>query len=67
MAWPLWLGLTLCLLAAAAVGLTAVGTRRWAGAAQGLWDSLEAGRIDDRRGGQRASRRAVVGAASSSA
>lgn len=67
MAWPLWLGLTLCLLAAAAVGLTAVGARRWADASQGLWDGLEAGRIGGKRGGQPASPRAVVGATSISA
>lgn len=51
MTWQLWLGLVLCVLALAAVGLSAYGRRRWAGTVQALQSSLEAGRIDGRRGG----------------
>jgi hypothetical protein len=47
MTWLLWLGLMLSMLAAAPVGLSAYGERRWAGATQALQRSLEAGRIDD--------------------
>jgi hypothetical protein len=39
----------LCLLAVSAVGLAALGGRRWADATQLLWGSLEAGRVDGRR------------------
>ncbi len=49
MTWLLWLGLIVCLLAVAAVGLSAFGARRWADATQLLWGSLEAGRIDGQR------------------
>jgi hypothetical protein len=51
MTWLPWLGLALCVLAAAAIGLSAFGGRRWAGAMQALQDSLEAGRIDGRSDG----------------
>lgn len=51
MRWLLWLGLILCLAAVAAVGLSAYGARRWAGAMQALHRSLGAGRIDDTRNG----------------
>jgi hypothetical protein len=50
MTWLIWLVLTLCLLAVAAVGLSAFGARRWGDASQLLWGSLEAGRIDGKRG-----------------
>jgi hypothetical protein len=49
MTWLLWVGLTLCLLALAAVGLSACGERRWAGAARALHGALEAGRLDRSR------------------
>ena len=49
MTWLLWLGLLLCMLAVAVVGLRAYGERRWAGATQALRGNLEAGRIDDKR------------------
>ena len=49
MTWFLWLGLIVCMLAVAAIGLSAFGARRWGDAAQLLWGSLEAGRIDGRR------------------
>jgi hypothetical protein len=51
MTWLLWLGLVLCILAVAAVGLSAYGERRWADAMQALQGNLEAGRIDGRRNG----------------
>ncbi len=53
----LWLGLILCLLAVAAVGLSAYGFRRWASATQALQVKLEASRVDGRRGGQQNSQR----------
>jgi len=49
MTWLPWLGLSLCMLAVAVVGLSAYGERRWAGTAQRLLGRLEAGRIDDKR------------------
>jgi hypothetical protein len=49
MTWMLWLVMGLCLLAVSAVGLAALGGRRWADATQLLWGSLEAGRVDGRR------------------
>ena len=52
MTWLLWLGLVLCLLAVAAVGLSAYGEHRWAGATQALLGKLEAGRRDGRQSGQ---------------
>ena len=48
----LWFGLVLCVLAVAAVGLSAYGARRWADTTRTLEQSLEADRIDDRRDGQ---------------
>ena len=44
----LWLGLVLCLLAVAAVGLSAYGARRWADATRALTVRLEAARTDNR-------------------
>lgn len=44
----LWLVALPCLLALAAVGLTAYGDRRWTDETQRLRGQLEAGRIDDR-------------------
>jgi hypothetical protein len=48
MTWLLWLGLVLCVLAIAAVGLSAYGAHRWADATQILERSLEAGRVDNK-------------------
>ncbi len=42
-----WLVLVLCLLALAAVGLSAYGARRWADATQMLVSKLQAARVDD--------------------
>ena len=50
MTWLLSLLLFLCLLAAAAVGLSAHGSRRWANATQTLTRRLEAARVDGRAG-----------------
>ena len=47
MTWLLWLGLVLCLLAVAAVGLTALGYRRWADRMGALTRGLEAARNDE--------------------
>jgi hypothetical protein len=52
MTWLLWLGLFLCMLAVAVVGLSVYGEHRWAGAAQRLSATLEAGRVDGRRDGK---------------
>ena len=52
MTWLLWLGLILCMLALAAVGLSAYGEHRWSGATQLLSGSLDAGSIDDKRDGK---------------
>jgi hypothetical protein len=46
MTWLLWFGVTLCMLAIAALGLSAYGDRRWAGATRALQGKLEAGRMD---------------------
>ena len=46
MTWLLWLGLVLGLLAVAAVGLTALGSQRWAARMAALTCSLEAARDD---------------------
>jgi hypothetical protein len=51
MTWLLGLGLIVCVLALAAIGLSALGARRWAAATQALQRSLEAGRIDGPRNG----------------
>ena len=51
MTWLLWIGLMLCALALAAIGLSAYGERRWAGAARALQGKLEAGRIDGQQNG----------------
>ena len=48
MTWLLWLGLVLCLLGLAAVGLSAYGSKRWADATRTLTSRLEAARTDDR-------------------
>jgi hypothetical protein len=48
MAWLLGLGLVLCLLAIAAVGLSAYGSKRWADCTLTLTRGLEAARIDAR-------------------
>lgn len=50
MTWLLWLGMGVVVLAFAAVGLTALGERRWAREVNALQASLEAGRLDDRPG-----------------
>jgi hypothetical protein len=46
MTWLLWLGLVLCLLAVAAAGLIALGTKRWADRMAALARGLEAARHD---------------------
>ena len=48
MTWLLWLGLVLCLLAVAAVGLSAYGSNRWTDATRTLTRRLEAARIDEK-------------------
>jgi hypothetical protein len=50
MTWLLWLGLVLCLLAAAAVGLSAYGSKRWTHTTRTLANRLEAARIDEKFG-----------------
>ena len=45
MTWQVWLGLILCVMAVAAVGLAVYGTRRWAEAMQLLTCQLDACRI----------------------
>lgn len=42
MTWLLWLGLVLCLLVVAAVGLGAYGAKRWADTTQALTRTLDA-------------------------
>jgi len=44
----LWLGVALCLLAAAAAGLSAHGAKRWADTTRTLARKLEAARLDDK-------------------
>lgn len=48
MAWLLWLGAVLGLLAVAAVGLSVYGTKLWANITRELTGRLEAARIDER-------------------
>jgi hypothetical protein len=48
MTWFLWLGLVLCLLVLAFVGLRAYGTKRWAKSVQVLARRLAAARLDTR-------------------
>jgi len=48
MTWLLWLGLVLCLLAVAAVSLSAYGSKRWADTTQTLISRLEAARIAEK-------------------
>lgn len=47
MTWLLWLVLVLCLLAVAAVGLSAYGSKRWTDTTRALTNRLEAARIDE--------------------
>jgi len=47
MTWLLWLGLVLCLLVVAVIGLSAYGSKRWADATRALIGRLEAARADD--------------------
>ena len=47
MTWLPWLGLALCLLAAAAVSLSAYGAKRWIDTTRTLTRRLEAGQIDE--------------------
>jgi len=47
MNWLLWLGLIPCLLALAAVGLSAYGAKRWIDSTRTLTRRLEAARIDE--------------------
>ena len=48
MTWLLWIGLILSLLAIAAVGLSAYGTKRWTESMRMLTGRLEAGRINEK-------------------
>ena len=48
MTWLLWLGLVLCLLVVAAVGISAYGSKRWTDATLMLTRGLDAARIDAR-------------------
>ena len=48
MTWLLWLGLVLCLLVVAAVGISAYGSKRWTDATLTLTRGLDAARIDAR-------------------
>ena len=50
MTWLPWLGLALCLLAVAAVGLSAYGAKRWTDTTRTLTRRLEAGRMDEKVG-----------------
>jgi hypothetical protein len=52
MTWPLWLVLMLCLLTLAALGLSALGARRWAAATRALLGRLEGGRLDHAHDGK---------------
>ncbi len=47
MTWLLWLVLVLCLLALAAGGLSAYGSKRWTDTTRALTSRLEAARIDE--------------------
>jgi len=47
MTWLPWLALFLCLLAVAVVGLSVLGTRRWADTTRALNRRLEAARLDE--------------------
>ncbi len=51
MTWLPWLGVCLAVLAFTAVGLTALGERRWAGEVNALHVGLEGGRLDGKPGG----------------
>jgi hypothetical protein len=46
MTWLLWLGLVLCLVAVAAVGLSAYGSKQWTDSMRALTRRLEAARIE---------------------
>jgi hypothetical protein len=46
MTWLVWVGLILCLLAVAAVGLSAYGSKRWTESMQTLTGRLDAARAD---------------------
>ena len=48
MTWLLWLGLVLCVLTAAKLGLAVVGAKRWANTTQALALRLEASRTDSK-------------------
>ena len=48
MTWLLWLGLAVCLLTAAAFGLSACGSKRWAASVRALTHRLEADRNDSK-------------------
>jgi hypothetical protein len=47
MTWLLWFGLVLCMLAAAAVGLSVYGSKRWADTTRALTRRLEAAQTND--------------------
>jgi hypothetical protein len=47
MTWLVWVGLIFCLLAVAAVGLSAYGSKHWTESMRTLTSRLEAGRVDE--------------------
>ena len=47
MTWLVWVGLVLCVLAVAAVGLSAYGSKRWTESMRTLTSRLDAGRVDE--------------------
>ena len=48
MTWLVWVGLALCLLAVAAVGLSAYGSKRWTESMRTLTSRLDAARFDEK-------------------
>jgi hypothetical protein len=48
MTWLVWVGLVLCLLAVAAVGLSAYGSKRWTESMRTLTNRLDAAQIDEK-------------------
>jgi len=48
MTWLVWVGLILCLLAVAAVGLSAYGSKRWTESMRTLTSRLDAGRVEEK-------------------
>ena len=48
MTWLPWLGLVLCVLVVAAVGVSAYGSKRWADTTRTLTRRLESARLDEK-------------------